>query len=350
MSIWWLALLLTNAMYDCKSMATLVVAIKMLCHHSQWQQQSYAQQAAYYPQQQYPAAPTSGASAPPPLPAEPAPPAPAAEAPPPPPLPPPGDPATSQVALLVVQDSAEEDDVMEVDSPVGGRAWTNWVLVLQAAAASAPTSAPAYSEYAQYDPAAYAAYYQQYNAYYGAYGTAPPQAPPAYPGYHAAQQAYPGYAQPTGYAAAQPLGYAAAPPAAPAAAPPQLPAPRPLQHQQVAVSSNAAPWQKAAAKVATAMQAQKQDTAAQRPAKPGVAKSFSLQPQVSKLRMGGGAAFAAASSPAYVKVRLQILGVFAAGTCPCCCSRWCSLRDMLLSRLWQAAAGPRLQAPSQSRP
>ena len=81
-----------------------------------------------------------------------------------------------------------------------------------------------------------------------------------------------------------------------------MPAPRP---QQVAVSSNSAPWQKAAAKVATAMQAQKQGTAAQQPAKAGVAKSFSLQPQPSKLRMGGGAAFAAASSPAYVKVRLH---------------------------------------------
>lgn len=98
-SIWWLALLLTNPIYHCKSMATSIVAIKMLCHHTQWQQQSYAQQAAYYPQQQYPAAPTNGASAPPPLPAEPAPPAPAAGAPPPPPLPPPGDPATSQVAF-----------------------------------------------------------------------------------------------------------------------------------------------------------------------------------------------------------------------------------------------------------
>jgi hypothetical protein len=99
MSIWWLALLLTNAMYHCMSMATSIVFIKMLCHHTQWQQQSYVQQAAYFPQQQYPAVPSSSASAPPPLPAEPAPPAPAAEAPPPPPLPPPGDPATSQVTF-----------------------------------------------------------------------------------------------------------------------------------------------------------------------------------------------------------------------------------------------------------
>ncbi len=71
---------------------------------------------------------------------------------------------------------------MEVDGPVGGRAWTDWVLVLQAAAASVTGLAPAYSEYAQYDPAAYAAYYQQYNAYYGAY-----QQPQWY-GYPAQQQ------------------------------------------------------------------------------------------------------------------------------------------------------------------
>jgi hypothetical protein len=158
---------------------------------------------------------------------------------------------------------------------------------------------PAYNGYAQYDPAAYAAYYQQYNAYYGAYGTAPPQ--PMYPGYQAAsqQQAYPGYGQPAGYAAVPPPGYA---PAAPAAAPMPPAAPRPQQPQQLAVSSNAAPWQKAAAKVATAMQAQKQGAVGQQSAKPVVAKSFSIQSQPSKLRLGGGAAFAAASSPAYVKV------------------------------------------------
>lgn len=168
--------------------------------------------------------------------------------------------------------------------------------------------APAYNGYTQYDPAAYAAYYQQYNACYGAYGTAPPQPPPQhYPGYSAAQQpqGYPGYAQPAGYAAVQ---LAAAPPAAPS----PLPAPPPQQQQQQqAVSSNAAPWQKAAAKVATVMQAQNRGPPAQ-PATVGVAKSFSIQPQPGRLRMGGGAAFAAASSPAYVKVCISVHNIFSA--------------------------------------
>jgi len=37
-------------------------------------------------------------------------------------------------------------------------------------------------------------------------------------------------------------------------------------------------------------------------AKPGIAKSFSIQPQPGRLKLGGSNAFAAASSPAYVKV------------------------------------------------
>ena len=95
----------------CQSVSAINAADNLICHHTQWQQQSYAQQAAYYPQQQYASAPTSEASAPPPLPAEPAPPAPAAEAPPapaadappPPPLPPPGEPATSQVTQALTR-------------------------------------------------------------------------------------------------------------------------------------------------------------------------------------------------------------------------------------------------------
>lgn len=71
------------------------------------------------------------------------------------------------------------------------------------------------------------------------------------------------------------------------------------------MNSNAAPWQKAAAKVAGAMHAQNDASAA----KPGIAKSFSIQPQPNRLKVRGSAAFAAASSPAYVKVSnlLQLL-------------------------------------------
>lgn len=127
------------------------------------------------------------------------------------------------------------------------------------------------------------------------------------------------------------------------------PAPKP------AVAGNAAPWQKASAKVATAM-AMSNFTKEQTPTP---AKSFSIPKSGQKFRVGGAAAgnafTAAAAAPAYVKVcqtssemasnpgkdssiasshleRISSLYGATKGSCGCDCAGWAQTSRVCTSR------------------